>query len=121
MKEVYITHARRTAVGSFLGGLSEMSAPLIGSEVVKAILAESRLDPKLFDEIILGKVITGGSGQNPARQTLIHAGMPIELPATTINKVCGCGCGLVLWGKKVCGCGCGLVLWGKKVCGCGCG
>jgi acetyl-CoA C-acetyltransferase len=91
MKEVYITHARRTAVGSFLGGLSEMSAPLIGSEVVKAILAESRLDPKLFDEIILGQVITGGSGQNPARQTLIHAGMPIELPATTINKVCGSG------------------------------
>lgn len=91
MKEVYITHARRTAVGSFLGGISEMSAPLIGSEVVKAILAESRLDPKLFDEIILGQVITGGSGQNPARQTLIHAGMPIELPATTINKVCGSG------------------------------
>ena len=89
MKEVYITHAKRTAVGSFLGSLSEMAAPLIGAEVIKAILAESKLDPKLFDEIILGQVITGGSGQNPARQSLIHAGMPVELPATTINKVCG--------------------------------
>ena len=91
MKEVYITHGKRTAVGSFLGSLSEMSAPLIGAEVIKAILAESELDPKLFDEIILGQVIAGGSGQNPARQSLIHAGMPIEVPATTINKVCGSG------------------------------
>ena len=69
MKEVYITHGKRTAVGSFLGSLSEMAAPLIGAEVIKAILAESRLDPKLFDEVILGQVITGGSVQNPARQT----------------------------------------------------
>ncbi len=91
MKEVYITHAKRTAIGSFLGSLSEIAAPLIGAEVIKAILTESRLDPKLFDEIILGQVITGGSGQNPARQSLIRAGMPVELPATTINKVCGSG------------------------------
>jgi len=91
MKEVYITHAKRTAVGNFLGSLSEMPAPLIGARVIKAILEESKIDPKLFDEIILGQVITGGSGQNPARQSLIHAGMPIELPATTINKVCGSG------------------------------
>ncbi len=91
MKEVYITHAKRTAIGSFLGSLSEMSAPLLGAEVIKAILYDSKLDPKLFDEIILGQVITGGSGQNPARQSLIHAGMPIEVPATTINKVCGSG------------------------------
>jgi acetyl-CoA C-acetyltransferase len=91
MRAVYITHAKRTATGSFLGGLSEAPAPLLGASVIKAILNESKLDLKLFDKVILGQVITGGSGQNPARQSLIHAGLPIELPATTINKVCGSG------------------------------
>ena len=91
MKTVYITHAQRSATGTFLGSLSEMSAPLIGAEVIKAILASSKIDPNSLDEVILGQVITGGSGQNPARQTVIHSGLPIELPAFTINKVCGSG------------------------------
>lgn len=91
MQEVYITNAKRTAVGSFLKSLSEISAPKLGAHVIKAILAESKLDPKIIDEVILGQVITGGSGQNPARQTSIYSGLPIELPAVTINKVCGSG------------------------------
>lgn len=91
MQEVYIANAKRTAVGSFLKSLSEISAPKLGAHVIKAILAESKLDPKVIDEVILGQVITGGSGQNPARQTSIYSGLPIELPAVTINKVCGSG------------------------------
>jgi acetyl-CoA C-acetyltransferase len=91
MKEVYITHAKRTAVSGFLGGLSNVPAPLLGANVIKAILAESGIDPQYFNDLILGQVLTGGSGQNPARQSLIHAGLPKELTATTINKVCGSG------------------------------
>jgi acetyl-CoA C-acetyltransferase len=91
MQEVYLANAKRTAVGSFLKSISEISAPKLGAHVIKAILAESKLDPKLIDEVILGQVITGGSGQNPARQTSIYSGLPIELPAVTINKVCGSG------------------------------
>lgn len=91
MSEVYITHAKRTAIGGFLGGLSTISAPRLGAEVIKALLKESNLESHLINEVILGQVITGGSGQNPARQSSIYAGMPIELPAMTINKVCGSG------------------------------
>ena len=91
MSEVYITHAKRTAIGGFLGGLSTISAPRLGAEIIKALLKESNLESHLINEVILGQVITGGSGQNPARQSSIYAGMPIELPAMTINKVCGSG------------------------------
>ena len=91
MQEVYITHAKRTATGSFLGSLSTVPAPMLGAEVIKAILAESGIERELINEVILGQVLTGGSGQNPARQSLIHAGMPVELPAMTVNKVCGSG------------------------------
>ena len=91
MQEVYITRAKRTATGSFLGSLSTVPAPMLGAEVIKAILAESGIERELIDEVILGQVLTGGSGQNPARQSLIYAGMPVELPAMTVNKVCGSG------------------------------
>jgi acetyl-CoA C-acetyltransferase len=91
MQEVYITHAKRTAIGSFLGSLSGVSAPELGANVVRAILEESMLAPHLINEVILGQVLTGGSGQNPARQTVINSKLPIEIPALTINKVCGSG------------------------------
>jgi len=91
MQEIYITHAKRTATGSFLGSLSTVPAPMLGAEIIKAILTESDIEHDLIDEIILGQVLTGGSGQNPARQSSIYAGMPVELPAMTINKVCGSG------------------------------
>ena len=91
MKEVFITHAKRTAVGSFLGSLSQIPAPIIGAAVIKAILSESKIESRLINEVILGQVITGGSGQNPARQAIIKAGMDISVPALTINKVCGSG------------------------------
>ena len=91
MREVFITHAKRTAVGSFLGSLSQIPAPALGASVIKAILNESKVDNKLINEVILGQVITGGSGQNPARQSAIKAGMDTSVPAVTINKVCGSG------------------------------
>lgn len=91
MREVFITHAKRTAVGSFLGSLSQIPAPALGASVIKAILDESKIDNKLISEVILGQVITGGSGQNPARQAAIKAGMDTSVPAVTINKVCGSG------------------------------
>jgi len=91
MREVFITHAKRTAVGSFLGSLSQIPAPALGASVIKAILDDSKLDNKLISEVILGQVITGGSGQNPARQTAIKAGIDTSVPAVVINKVCGSG------------------------------
>lgn len=91
MQEVYITHAKRTAIGSFLGSLSNIPAYELGALVIKAILEESKIDYKAIDEVILGQVITGGCGQNPARQSVVKAGLPISIPAMTINKVCGSG------------------------------
>jgi acetyl-CoA C-acetyltransferase len=91
MKEVFITHAKRTAVGSFLGSLTQIPAPALGASVIKAILDDSKVDNKLISEVILGQVITGGSRQNPARQAAIKAGMDTSVPAVTINKVCGSG------------------------------
>ena len=90
-KPVYITYAKRTAFGSFMGSLSTTAAPMLAAHLIKDILQNSKIDPALVGEVILGQVITGGSGQNPARQTLIHAGIPKEVPGYTINKVCGSG------------------------------
>lgn len=91
MEEVYITHAKRSAIGVFLGGLSTVAAPMLGAEIIKALVQESNIPADAFNEVILGQVLTGGSGQNPARQSVINAGLTISLPATTINKVCGSG------------------------------
>ncbi|MCC8368628.1 MAG: acetyl-CoA C-acetyltransferase [Rickettsia endosymbiont of Oxypoda opaca] len=90
-RTVYITQAKRTAVGSFLGSLATISAPHLGAAIISSILKDSKVDPAVISEVILGQVITGGSGQNPARQSLIHAGIPKEVTAFTVNKVCGSG------------------------------
>ncbi|MCC8406648.1 MAG: acetyl-CoA C-acetyltransferase [Rickettsia endosymbiont of Ecitomorpha arachnoides] len=90
-KPIYVTHAKRTAFGSFMGSLSTTAAPMLAAHLIKDILQNSKIDPALVNEVIVGQVITGGSGQNPARQTLIHAGIPKEVPGYTINKVCGSG------------------------------
>ena len=90
-KPVYITYAKRTAFGSFMGSLSTTAAPMLAAHFIKDIMQNSKIDPALVGEVILGQVITGGSGQNPARQTLIYAGIPKEVPGYMINKVCGSG------------------------------
>ncbi|WP_341787496.1 acetyl-CoA C-acetyltransferase [Rickettsia endosymbiont of Cantharis rufa] len=90
-KPVYITYAKRTAFGSFMGSLSTIPAPMLAAHLIKDMIQNSKIDPAIVNEVILGQVITGGSGQNPARQTLIHAGIPKEVPGYAINKVCGSG------------------------------
>ncbi len=91
MSSVVIVAARRTAVGNFKGSLSSMPASTLGAQVIKAVLADTGVAPEQVDEVILGQVLTGGVGQNPARQAAIEAGLPDTVPAMTINKVCGSG------------------------------
>ncbi|CAI8997919.1 putative acyltransferase [Pseudomonas sp. IT-P100] len=91
MNEVVIVAATRTAVGSFQGALSAIPATELGATVIRRLLEETGLDGAQIDEVILGQVLTAGSGQNPARQTAIKAGLPFTTPALTLNKVCGSG------------------------------
>ncbi len=91
MKDIFIASAKRTPIGKFLGSLSSMSAPEIGKCSVEAVIKDSKLDKEQIDEIIMGQVLSGGSGQNPARQTSCLAGLPFEKSALTINQVCGSG------------------------------
>jgi acetyl-CoA C-acetyltransferase len=86
-----IVAALRTPVGSFGGSLASLPATALGTVVVKALLEQTGLAPDQVDEVILGQVLTAGVGQNPARQTTLNAGLPHEVPAMTINKVCGSG------------------------------
>lgn len=91
MKKVVITHAKRTPIGAFNGLLSNLTAPQLGSIVIKALLDESKLDPVLVDEVIMGNVLTTGLGQAPARQAALNAGLPDKTECLTINKMCGSG------------------------------
>jgi acetyl-CoA C-acetyltransferase len=86
-----IVAAARTPVGSFGGSLASLSATTLGAAVVKALLERTGLQPDQIDEVILGQVLTAGVGQNAARQTTLHAGLPHAVPAMTINQVCGSG------------------------------
>ena len=90
-KNIVITSAVRTAIGTFRGSLKDMQAHDLGSIVVKEAMKKSNLLPSDIDELIMGQVLTGGAGQNPARQAAINAGIPIEKSAYLINQVCGSG------------------------------
>ncbi len=90
-KEVVIVSAARTPIGSFLGALSTIPAPRLGAVAIKAALERAKLDSKLVDQVIMGNVLSAGQGQAPARQAMIYAGIPQNVPAMTINKVCGSG------------------------------
>ncbi len=91
MQDVVIVAARRTAIGTFGGGLSSLKADQLGTAVIKSLLEETGVDGGQVNEVILGQVLTAGCGQNPARQSAINAGLPASVPAMTINKVCGSG------------------------------
>ncbi len=91
MREVVIVAATRTAIGSFQGSLANVPATELGAAVIKQLLAQTGLDGTQVDEVLLGQVLTAGAGQNPARQSVIKAGLPHTVPAMTINKVCGSG------------------------------
>ncbi|HBR0002651.1 acetyl-CoA C-acetyltransferase [Klebsiella aerogenes] len=91
MKEVAIVCALRTPIGSFRGALSSLSAVELGAAVVRGLLERTQLPASAVDELIFGQVLTAGCGQNPARQTALRAGLPVETPAVTVNLVCGSG------------------------------
>ena len=91
MQDVVIVAAGRTAVGKFGGSLAKITAPELGATVIKGLLERTGLTPDQISEVILGQVLTAGSGQNPARQAVIKAGLPNTVPATTLNVVCGSG------------------------------
>ncbi|WP_144005114.1 acetyl-CoA C-acetyltransferase [Paraburkholderia tropica] len=91
MTEIVIVSAARTAVGKFGGSLAKVAAPDLGAIVIKAALERAGLKPEQVSDVILGQVLTAGSGQNVARQASIKAGLPAAVPAMTINKVCGSG------------------------------
>ena len=86
-----ILSAVRTPIGKYLGGLSTFSAPQLGAMVIREAVARAGIDPAAVEDVIMGQVVQGGSGQAPARQALIQAGLPATLPALTINMVCGSG------------------------------
>ena len=91
MSEVYITSATRTAVASFNGSLASLPADELGKTVIQESLKRSNLDPSEVDEVILGQVLTAATGQNPARQASMNAGIAKETPAWVVNQVCGSG------------------------------
>jgi acetyl-CoA C-acetyltransferase len=100
MSDIVIVAATRTPVGSFSGSLSGLSGAQLGSIVLSSLLERAKLAPAEVSEVILGQVLTGATGQNPARQASINAGLPIEVPAETINQVCGSGLRAVAQGYQ---------------------
>ena len=105
MSDIVIVAATRTAIGKFGGALAKIPAPELGATVIRELLARGKLQPDQISEVILGQVLAAGSGQNPARQALIKAGLPASIPAMTINKVCGSGLKAVMLAAQAVRCG----------------
>ena len=103
--EIVIVAATRTALGSFGGSLASIPAHKLGSAVISSLLQKTAVDINQVDEVILGQVLTAGSGQNPARQAAIDAGLSNIIPAMTINKVCGSGLKAVQLAFQAVACG----------------
>lgn len=99
-KEVVIVSAARTPIGSFLGSLSTIPAPKLGSIAIKGALNKINLKPEMVDEVLMGNVVQAGTGQAPARQAAIYAGIPNTVPCTTVNKVCASGMKAVMQGAQ---------------------
>ncbi len=104
-KDIVIVAATRTALGTFGGSLSSIPAPKLGAEVISTLLKDTGVKGEQIDEVILGQVLTAGSGQNPARQSVLSAGLPETTPAMTINKVCGSGLKAVQLAFQAVACG----------------
>lgn len=100
MTKVVIVSAARTPIGSFMGGLSTVSATKLGATAIKGALDKINLDPSLVDEVLMGNVVQAGVGQAPARQAAIYAGLSKEVPCTTVNKVCSSGMKAVMQGAQ---------------------
>jgi len=100
MKEVVIVSAVRTPIGSFMGGLSTIPAPKLGAIAIEGALKKIDLSPNIVDEVLMGNVVQASTGQAPARQAAIFAGIPNNVPCTTINKVCASGMKTVMQGAQ---------------------
>ncbi len=107
MQDIVIVSAARTAVGKFGGSLAKVSAPELGAIAIKEAIARAKLDSAQIGEVIMGQVLTAGSGQNPARQAMMKAGVAKETPALTINAVCGSGLKAVMLAAQA-------VAWGDS-------
>lgn len=100
MKKVVIVSAARTPIGSFMGALSSVPAPKLGAVAIKGALEKIGLKPELVEEVLMGNVIQAGTGQAPARQAAIFAGIPNTVPCTTVNKVCSSGMKTIMQGAQ---------------------
>ncbi|WP_224483175.1 acetyl-CoA C-acyltransferase [Robertkochia aurantiaca] len=100
MNKVVIVSAARTPIGSFLGALSSVPAPELGSVAIKGALEKINLDPSKVNEVLMGNVVQAGEGQAPARQAALGAGIPDSVPCTTVNKVCASGMKAVMQGAQ---------------------
>ncbi len=89
--EVLIAGSCRTPIGKFMGGLASFKAPMLGAMAIREAIKRAGIEPAAVDEVIMGQVVQAGSGQAPARQAMIHAGLPPTVAAMTVNKVCGSG------------------------------
>ena len=98
--DVVITAALRTPIGTYKGSLKDLSADKLGAMAIKEVVHKSKLKPDDIDEVIMGHVLTSGSGQNPARQASINAGIPVSKPAHIVNQVCGSGLRSVISGYQ---------------------
>ncbi|NLC42475.1 MAG: acetyl-CoA C-acetyltransferase [Erysipelothrix sp.] len=96
MSKVFISAAKRTAVGSFLGTLKDVPASVLAENVIKAILEESKIEPAKLDEVVFGNVLSAGTKQGMTRQASVNAGIPIEIPAYGVDMLCGSGMKSVL-------------------------
>ena len=99
-KKIVIVSAVRTPIGSFMGSLSTVSAPLLGAAAIKGALNKINLDPNLVDEVFMGNVVQAGVGQAPARQAALFAGLSNEVACTTVNKVCASGMKAIMFGAQ---------------------
>ena len=100
MKDVFIVGAKRTPLGSFNGALSSVPATQLGAVAIKAALEQAGVSPELVQEVIMGNVLQAGVGQAPARQASKFAGIPDNVPATTVNKVCASGMKAIALGMQ---------------------
>ncbi|TFZ03328.1 acetyl-CoA C-acetyltransferase [Ramlibacter rhizophilus] len=107
MEDIVIVSAVRTAVGKFGGSLAKIPATELGAIAIKEALARAKVDPAQVGEVIMGQVLAAGAGQNPARQALMKAGVPKEVPGLTINAVCGSGLKAVMLAAQA-------VAWGDS-------
>ncbi|MGA3308062.1 MAG: hypothetical protein ABSD08_05545 [Xanthobacteraceae bacterium] len=90
-REIVLCEAVRTPIGTYNGSLKLVSAPDLGTVAIKAVLARSKLDPAKVGTVVMGNVIQAGNKMNPARQSAVNSGIPVDVPAMTVNRVCGSG------------------------------